>query len=204
MIPFTEEFFRQVVREALSGKNTIFYTGHTGDVSSWTIANKIANANSDKYITIDQILDMYDIEMPIYDPSNPSTQTTWEQASRILAEETKGDPIVVRGKDVRPDSVFNTTEYPVLQNNEGINSLTAIDPVTMEETPLIEATTKVEEKTTVEEETTVEETVETKEEVDAEGNVTQTQEVKQNVKTEVKTTTEITETTEYDYYNGIF
>ena len=204
MVPFTEEFFRQVVREVLSGKTPIFYTGKTGNISSWDVAQKIAGANCNKYVTIDQILDQFDIEMPFYDSTNPVTQKPWEQASRILAEEAKGDPLVVKGRDLRPNSVFETVELPALQENEKINSLTSIEPETMEESPVIQKTTKVETTTKVEEETKVEEKVETKEEVDEEGNVTQTQEVKQEVSTETKTTTETTETTEYDYYNGIF
>ena len=205
---FNIELYRELFR-TLPGQ-ACFWSGRTYTdpftcYGSGTWSQRIAESKGWK--TLEMIIEDRGIPMPKFDRNIPESVQAWKDASRIFAEECSGDIHAILGEDVHPDSIWNTDEFPAIQANENINSVTSVEPFSLEEETIYDRTptvTKtVEEKTEVTEETKEETVVEEKTEVDEEGNEVTTTEEKSLVTTETKALTTTTETTEIDYSNGI-
>lgn len=87
-------------------------------------------------VTLETTIDSQGITMPQWDPSNSSCVSMWNNASTAYAQQASGDVYVILGNNVRPNSIWNTCEYPTLINNPNVTSIIAINPETLEESVL--------------------------------------------------------------------
>ncbi len=68
-------------------------------------------------------------QLPPYIPGDPASKVLWGTASLSFARGASGHVRVLLG-DSKPDSIWNTVEFPALKANPLVTSIIAIDPVT--------------------------------------------------------------------------
>lgn len=66
------------------------------------------------------------LALPAWDPADPTTVDTWEQASAAFARGASGDVRVIQGPGVNPNSVWRRIEYPELINNPDVRSISRV------------------------------------------------------------------------------
>jgi len=76
--------------------------------------------------------------MPKWDPSDPSSIKAWQNISKEYAENASGIVHAVIGKDLRPNSVWETIELPALKNNKSVEKIIGIDPESGDQTVVFE------------------------------------------------------------------
>lgn|GEM_PF-5844194 len=106
----------------------VFWSGRTNGVGGQAIAAELA----EKYrgLTLEQLIERRQIDIPAFERSNPSSVEAWTKLSFELAKNTKGEVRVVLGSEARKDSIWNTVELPALMFNPSVTRVVAIDPAT--------------------------------------------------------------------------
>lgn len=84
--------------------------------------------------TLEGLLKKYNIEMPIWDDSNPVVVKIWEDVSALYATQVSGEVRAVLGKNLRPGNIWEGTELKRLKTNDKVTKIITIDPETMIET----------------------------------------------------------------------
>ena len=101
-----------------------FWTGSSTD----DYGDGIGGEYNAKYRAIDD--DGKTLEMKLFDDNNIDRDSIdWREASECYAKGASGDVKCYKGDNVREDSVYNTAEKPVINDNENINSITEVDNV---------------------------------------------------------------------------
>ncbi|KAF8966086.1 hypothetical protein BDZ97DRAFT_717331 [Flammula alnicola] len=95
--------------------------GKKGPVSVHDDAQKFANQHGKS--TINHGLAQKGIKIPS-EKENPHSRRLWNVASKVWAQRASGDTHVILGGTVRPASVYNTIEKPVLLKNKKVTRLT--------------------------------------------------------------------------------
>lgn len=111
-----------------------FWTGRTklGDKYYSGPENALAIAKARGGTTLEGTLADQGIEMPEWSAFK-IVQKAWDDVSGAFAEQTQGPAHVVRGQELRPGNVWETTEWPRLANMPSITKITAVDPGTQAE-----------------------------------------------------------------------
>ncbi|WKS95937.1 hypothetical protein [Riemerella columbina] len=124
----------EISRFLKTDKNgAFFWSGRTskGD-GVMDMALEIAQSKGGN--TLEGLLAKYNIDMPIWDASNPVTVKIWEDVSALYATQVSGEVRAVLGKNLRPGNIWETVELPRLKQNPNVTKITTIDPETMKET----------------------------------------------------------------------
>jgi RHS repeat-associated protein len=108
----------------------VFWSGIEG---SDTAAAKWAASNGGT--TLETRLAERGIELPKYDPGDPVSVASWEEASAEFAAGARGDVVVLQENSVRVNSTWSR-EYGILTRNSNVTSITAVNPQTGESTVL--------------------------------------------------------------------
>jgi hypothetical protein len=103
-----------------------FWSGRTNGVGGEARALEIANSYDGA--TIEKLISTENIEMPVYRPDDPFSKKAWNDASYEYANRASGEVKVILGKQLRPESVWETVELPTLLNNSNVTKITAVDP----------------------------------------------------------------------------
>ncbi|KAF8160290.1 hypothetical protein BJ912DRAFT_902216 [Pholiota molesta] len=116
------------VKKAFRPKSgeAVFWSGtrkdaHGHPVSVHGDAQKFAHAHDKS--TINHGLAQHGIKIPERH-ENKYSDHIWNVASKVWAERAHGDTHAVLGGTVRPGSVYNTIEKPILMKNERVTKLT--------------------------------------------------------------------------------
>ena len=125
-------------RSAVSGASKYNFTLKPNTSTFWSgIGDKGMN-NGDQVAancaekmgrtTMENTLNSHGIEMPKWDPSNPSTINAWTSSSSSYAMHSSGDVSVLLSDSVRSNSVWNVFEKTILGVNPNITSITTYTP----------------------------------------------------------------------------
>ncbi|WP_430868278.1 hypothetical protein [Demequina aurantiaca] len=118
--------------ETRQGEAT-FWSGRS-EVSSGEILGSggIASefASGSHRTTLENTLNERGITIPDYDADVADTVKAWDDASAHYAAGARGDVTVVLGNSVRPNSIWESIEFPRLQSNPLITSISAVDAIT--------------------------------------------------------------------------
>lgn len=106
----------------------VFWSGKTDGIGGVDVACTIAKGCGGT--TLEQLMKSRGITLPAWDAGNPTVVAAWESASRNFALGANGDVTAVIGGVLRPGSVWETVELPVLKSNPNVTSITVIDPAT--------------------------------------------------------------------------
>jgi len=68
--------------------------------------------------TLEMLLNSKNIQMPVWDASNPASVAAWQSASREFAQGASGNVRAIIGDKSRPGSIWETVELPALKANE--------------------------------------------------------------------------------------
>ncbi|PRY34029.1 hypothetical protein [Umezawaea tangerina] len=77
--------------------------------------------------TLEGRLDDLGMKMPGWKPGDVAVQNLWDNASSSVAHGASGDVYVLLGPSRRPDNVFDMNEFPILEQNDGVRRVIAID-----------------------------------------------------------------------------
>jgi filamentous hemagglutinin len=110
---------------ATAENEAVFWSGIEG--GDTTAANWVAENGG---ATLETTMAENGVELPAWDANNPETVAAWRQASADFASGASGDVTVLQQDVVRVNSVWAEVEYPALQANPNITSITAVNPVT--------------------------------------------------------------------------
>lgn len=80
--------------------------------------------------TLETTLAARGITLPAWDASDPAAVNAWRQASADFASGAQGSIRVLQEDGVRVGSVWAQVEYPALISNPNVTSITAINPLT--------------------------------------------------------------------------
>lgn len=112
-------------RLATAADEAVFWSGINGGskaAEAWASTNGGA--------TLESTMAARGIRLPAWDPSNPAAINAWEEASAEFARGASGDVRVLQESAVRTRSVWGRVEFPALQANPNVTSITAVDPRT--------------------------------------------------------------------------
>jgi len=113
-----------------------FWSGRTRGVGGESVARKIARDRGG--VTLEAVIEERGIELPPWDPANPSSLRAWQEASRRYAASASGEVRAVVGESLRPGSVWEEVELPALKKNPDVTRVTVIDPATGAERVIFE------------------------------------------------------------------
>ena len=88
--------------------------------------------------TLEGLLDDKAIKLPGWGNTSPEGKAVWDSVSASLAHGSSGDVYVLLGPSRRPDNVFDMTEFPILQQNDDVKRVIAIDVQTKAETIILD------------------------------------------------------------------
>ena len=91
---------------------------NNGDLIAANCADKMGRS------TLETTLVSHKINMPQWNPSDPSTIRAWQSASSSYAMHSSGNVTALLGNNVRPTSVWNVFEKVILNVNSGVSSIT--------------------------------------------------------------------------------
>ena len=91
---------------------------NNGDLIAANCADKMGRS------TLETTLASHKINMPQWNPSDPSTIRAWQSASSSYAMHSSGNVAALLGNNVRPTSVWNVFEKIILNVNPGVSSIT--------------------------------------------------------------------------------
>ncbi|WP_149244343.1 hypothetical protein [Dyadobacter sp. 32] len=111
---------------------SFFWSGRTNGIGGQDVALQIAKERGG--VTLEGLIELNNIKMPIYDPSIPSSIKAWEDVSAAYASQVSGEIRSVVGKDLRVGNVWENTELPLLKANSRVTKITTIDPATLSQT----------------------------------------------------------------------
>jgi hypothetical protein len=111
---------------------SFFWSGKTNGVGGEKTALEIANSKGG--VTLEGLLVQKNIELPAWNPSDPSVIKLWEDVSAEYANQVSGEVRAVIGQQLRPGNIWQTKELPALMANPNVTKITTIDPVTLTET----------------------------------------------------------------------
>lgn len=110
-----------------------FWSGRTSKGEGvMNMALEIAQSKNGN--TLEGLLAKYNIEMPVWDGSNPVIVKIWEDVSALYATQVTGEVRAVLGKSLRSGNIWETVELPRLKQNPNVTKIITIDPETMVET----------------------------------------------------------------------
>jgi hypothetical protein len=115
-------------RVVTNPNEAVFWSGRTDGVGGINAAKMIADQNKGR--TLEQLIETRKIDMPVYDPTVPSSVQAWQSISTELAKNASGDVRAVLGSQVRPQSIWESFELPALINNPAVQKVIGIDPKT--------------------------------------------------------------------------
>lgn len=118
-----------------------FWSGRYLDKSGTPVGvmNKAAEiAKSRGGVTLETLIDSRGIKMPEWDIKDPSTIKAWQDASAAYANQVSGKVCAVLGSMLRPGNIWEDIELPRLRNNDKVNSIVIIDPVSLQENTIME------------------------------------------------------------------
>ena len=75
-------------------------------------------------------------DFPEWDASDLEAFSSWEDASRVYAQQASGDVRVIASPPLRKGNIFENVELPALKENPDVTSVTMIDPKTGKKTEL--------------------------------------------------------------------
>lgn len=101
--------------------------GLAGPTKSVEVASKLGG------VTLEMMLEKAGIEMPEWNFEDAEGIQAWNAVSDAFAEQVSGDVRAVIGDQMRPGSIWETTELPRLKNNPNVTSITVVNPDTGEE-----------------------------------------------------------------------
>ena len=110
-----------------------FWSGKSIDASGQKIggANRAADiAKQNGGTTLEMLIEERKIQMPDWDPNNPSTIKAWDDISAEYANGASGEVKAIVGNELRPGNVWQTKELPALLKNPNVTKITTIDPAT--------------------------------------------------------------------------
>ncbi len=110
---------------------SFFWSGKTNGIGGVNLAMEIASSKGGT--TLEGLIDAKNIDLPNWDLSNPQSVEAWKEVSRLYAEQASGEVRAIIGKDLRPDSLWETIELPALKNNRKVVKIITIDPQTLKE-----------------------------------------------------------------------
>ena len=125
------EEISQFLRTKKNG--AFFWSGRTSK-GEGVMDKALEIAQSKNGNTLEGLLAKYNIEMPVWDGTNPAITKIWEEVSAIYAEQVSGEVRAVIGKKIRTGNIWETIELPRLKQNPNVTKITIIDPETMLET----------------------------------------------------------------------
>lgn len=105
-----------------------FWSGKTDGVGGEEVAREIATDYGGT--TLEGLIESRNIHMPAWDPTNPEVVSAWKAISAEYAAGASGTVRAVIGENLRPDNVWETAELPALMNNQNVDKIIVIDPVT--------------------------------------------------------------------------
>lgn len=110
-----------------------FWSGRTSKGEGvMNIALEIAQKKGGN--TLEGMLGQYNIEMPIWNATVPSSVKIWEDVSALYASQVSGEVRAILGQKLRIDNIWEKIELPRLKKNPNVTKITTIDPETMNET----------------------------------------------------------------------
>lgn len=111
----------------------------TGRVNGQSVeADAATRAGAAGGYSLETRLAEQNISMPGFDTRDAASVALWEDASRTYANRAEGVVRVLKGTEVRTDSVWETIEFPTLQKNVQVDRVVAIDAATGAETVIYE------------------------------------------------------------------
>jgi len=114
------------VKDLTTARNeAVFWSGIRGGDA---VAAKWVSQNGGA--TLETTLASRGITLPAWDVSNPASVTAWREASKAFAQGASGDVRVLQSDAARINSVWAQVEFPALQANSKVSSITAINPDT--------------------------------------------------------------------------
>jgi len=66
------------------------------------------------------------LKMPAWSPTDKKAQNIWTQASKIFAQQAKGNVNAHLGKEIRPNGIYYNVEKPALLKNKAVHKITEI------------------------------------------------------------------------------
>jgi hypothetical protein len=115
-------------RVSTKRSEAFFWSGRTEGVGGQEVAAEIAKKNGGT--TLETLISERGIEMPPWDPTNPSAVRAWEEISAEYAANASGQVRAVIGQSLRPGNIWETREMPALMNNPKVTEIVVIDPLT--------------------------------------------------------------------------
>jgi uncharacterized protein YukE len=108
-----------------------FWSGRTQNVGGESVALEHARAGGGT--TLEELMRQRGIELPEWDPDDPTAVSLWSEASAAYADQANGVVRAVIGQDLRLGNVWENAELPVLRNSPNVTQIVRIDPLTGEE-----------------------------------------------------------------------
>lgn len=99
-------------------------------MSSGEVAGSYAKENG--LSTMGMKLEQSQDDIPEWDFDDADSVSSWEDLSRVYAEQASGDVRVIARPPLREGNIFETVEFPALKKNKKVRSVTMIDPDTGE------------------------------------------------------------------------
>ena len=133
-------FSEAVVRALRPKKNeAIFFSGCAQrDENGNTLKNSVSvateYAKNNKGTTMGMLLEAGSADIPEWDFDDAESIHSWEDASRVYAEQASGDVRVIAKPPLRKGNIFENVELPALKENPNVTSVTMINPETNEKT----------------------------------------------------------------------
>jgi len=132
---YSDVVFATPSRVGTEPNQALFWSGRSklpggGTVGGAGNAASIAKQNGGT--TLETLIDEREIDMPDWNPNDPSSVAAWKGISSEYAQGASGQVRVVLGSDLRPGNVWETTEFPALKANPKVTQITSIDPATGE------------------------------------------------------------------------
>jgi hypothetical protein len=107
-----------------------FWSGNVWDAQGERISvmyEAEAQAHDKGRNTLEGMLDDRAVKMPGWAPGDAKIQELWDSVSSSVAHGSNGEVYVLLGPSRRPDNVFDMNEFPILEQNDAVRKVIAID-----------------------------------------------------------------------------
>ncbi len=108
-----------------------FWSGRTGGIGGQEIALEIAKSKNG--ITLEGLIDINKISMPVWDPFNEKIKNIWSLVSKAYADQVSGEIRAVVGENLREGNIWENFELPALKANPNVKKIILVDPKTKTE-----------------------------------------------------------------------
>lgn len=129
IIPTTVEEIKHLL--VTENGESFFWSGKTNGIGGEVKALEIAKSRGGT--TLEGLLKDKNIELPTWDPNNPTVMKLWEDVSAEYAKQVSGEVRAVIGASLRPGNIWQTKELPALMSNLNVTKIITIDPETLVE-----------------------------------------------------------------------